>query len=86
MNFFLPVLGDELLSSRPCHGLDDSHSLSPQVAWVLCDDCQKWRCISAELADAINETKCRWLDFFIKYFLLFTIGCILFSFHSPLYG
>ncbi|KAM0940024.1 putative [histone H3]-lysine(4) N-trimethyltransferase chromatin remodeling SET family [Dioscorea sansibarensis] len=51
---------DELLSSRPCPGMEDSHSLSPQVAWVLCDDCQKWRCISAELADAINETKCRW--------------------------
>ncbi|KAJ0976840.1 hypothetical protein J5N97_012314 [Dioscorea zingiberensis] len=52
---------DEILSSMPCHGADDWQSLSSRVAWVLCDDCHKWRCISAELADAINETKCRWI-------------------------
>ncbi|XP_062219305.1 uncharacterized protein LOC133919077 [Phragmites australis] len=32
----------------------------PPAAWVCCDDCQKWRCIPAELADAIGETNCRW--------------------------
>ncbi|KAL2893995.1 Histone-lysine N-methyltransferase ASHH2 [Bienertia sinuspersici] len=35
-------------------------SLAPRVAWVCCDDCLKWRCIPAELADAIEETNCRW--------------------------
>ncbi|XP_062223102.1 uncharacterized protein LOC133921983 isoform X2 [Phragmites australis] len=32
----------------------------PRAAWVCCDDCQKWRCIPAELADVIGETNCRW--------------------------
>lgn len=34
--------------------------LPPRVAWVCCDDCNKWRCISAKLADIIEETHCRW--------------------------
>uniref|UniRef100_A0A804PJV2 Histone-lysine N-methyltransferase ASHH2 n=2 Tax=Zea mays TaxID=4577 RepID=A0A804PJV2_MAIZE len=34
--------------------------LPPRAAWVCCDDCQKWRCIPAELADVIGETNCRW--------------------------
>ncbi|PIN22025.1 Histone-lysine N-methyltransferase [Handroanthus impetiginosus] len=29
-------------------------------AWVLCDECQKWRRIPAALADQIEETNCRW--------------------------
>ncbi|KAL3840048.1 hypothetical protein ACJIZ3_024639 [Penstemon smallii] len=29
-------------------------------AWVLCDECQKWRRIPATLADRIEETNCRW--------------------------
>ncbi|CAA0840805.1 Unknown protein [Striga hermonthica] len=29
-------------------------------AWVLCDDCQKWRRIPAILADQIEETNCGW--------------------------
>ncbi|KAJ1279490.1 hypothetical protein BS78_04G160800 [Paspalum vaginatum] len=32
----------------------------PRAAWVCCDDCKKWRCIPAELADVIDETNCRW--------------------------
>lgn len=29
-------------------------------AWVLCDDCEKWRRIPATLADQIEETNCGW--------------------------
>ncbi|KAL6634553.1 hypothetical protein ACP70R_027224 [Stipagrostis hirtigluma subsp. patula] len=29
----------------------------PRAAWACCDDCQKWRCIPAELADVIGETR-----------------------------
>ncbi|KAG2659034.1 hypothetical protein PVAP13_1KG328000 [Panicum virgatum] len=29
----------------------------PRAAWVCCDDCQKWRCIPAELVDVIGETR-----------------------------
>ncbi|KAL2538450.1 histone methyltransferase [Forsythia ovata] len=32
----------------------------PRNAWVLCDDCQKWRRIPAALADQIEETNCKW--------------------------
>uniref|UniRef100_A0ACD5YTL0 Uncharacterized protein n=1 Tax=Avena sativa TaxID=4498 RepID=A0ACD5YTL0_AVESA len=31
-----------------------------RAAWVCCDDCQKWRCIPADLADSIGKTNCRW--------------------------
>ncbi|XP_052202818.1 histone-lysine N-methyltransferase ASHH2 [Diospyros lotus] len=34
--------------------------LSPGNAWVRCDDCFKWRRISATLADSIEETNCKW--------------------------
>ncbi|KAF8411731.1 hypothetical protein HHK36_004289 [Tetracentron sinense] len=34
--------------------------LRPRIAWVRCDDCHKWRCISAMLADSIEETNCKW--------------------------
>ncbi|KAF9599873.1 hypothetical protein IFM89_001819 [Coptis chinensis] len=46
-------------SSRLSSGLD-GQLLSPPSAWVLCDDCSKWRCISTELADSIEATNCRW--------------------------
>ncbi|KAK4429611.1 Histone-lysine N-methyltransferase ASHH2 [Sesamum alatum] len=32
----------------------------PRNAWVLCDECQKWRRIPATLADQIEETNCGW--------------------------
>ncbi|RXH92141.1 hypothetical protein DVH24_021164 [Malus domestica] len=38
----------------------DKHYLPPRNAWVLCDDCHKWRHIPAELADVIDEQKCTW--------------------------
>ncbi|OEL24773.1 Histone-lysine N-methyltransferase ASHH2 [Dichanthelium oligosanthes] len=38
----------------------------PRAAWVCCDDCQKWRCIPAELVDVIGETRCL-LMFLINY-------------------
>ncbi|XP_071692179.1 histone-lysine N-methyltransferase ASHH2-like [Rutidosis leptorrhynchoides] len=34
---------------------------TPQSAWVCCDDCHKWRRISAILADSINLTGSRWI-------------------------
>lgn len=43
--------------------------LPPRAAWVCCDDCQKWRCIPAELADVIGETNCRWYYFPSCYFI-----------------
>ncbi|XP_042475945.1 histone-lysine N-methyltransferase ASHH2-like isoform X2 [Macadamia integrifolia] len=35
--------------------------LPARIAWVCCDDCRKWRCISAGLADYIEETNCKWI-------------------------
>ncbi|XP_057773185.1 histone-lysine N-methyltransferase ASHH2-like [Salvia miltiorrhiza] len=32
----------------------------PRNAWVLCDECQKWRRIPATLADQIEQTNCQW--------------------------
>ncbi|KAM0841963.1 hypothetical protein ACQ4PT_058660 [Festuca glaucescens] len=32
----------------------------PRAAWVCCDDCQKWRCIPADLADIIGKTNSIW--------------------------
>ncbi|GMY06658.1 histone-lysine N-methyltransferase ASHH2 isoform X3, partial [Fagus crenata] len=34
--------------------------IPPRKAWVLCDDCHKWRRIEAVLADFIEKTNCRW--------------------------
>ncbi|PIA27202.1 hypothetical protein AQUCO_08200016v1 [Aquilegia coerulea] len=34
--------------------------LPTQNAWVCCDDCYKWRCITTALADSIEATNCRW--------------------------
>ena len=41
-------------------GVSGEQRLLPHNAWVLCDDCQKWRRISAALADQIGETNCTW--------------------------
>ncbi|KAF5199229.1 Histone-lysine n-methyltransferase ashh2 [Thalictrum thalictroides] len=38
----------------------DGQLLPTQNAWVCCDDCCKWRCISTALADSIEATNCRW--------------------------
>ncbi|XP_065023587.1 uncharacterized protein LOC135649299 isoform X1 [Musa acuminata AAA Group] len=38
----------------------EGQSLPQRRAWVLCDDCHKWRSIPTELADIIGETNCRW--------------------------
>ncbi|KAJ6807264.1 histone-lysine N-methyltransferase ASHH2 isoform X1 [Iris pallida] len=54
----IPV-GDQL-APKECNNSLKEQSLSPQLAWVSCDDCQKWRCISVELANAIDETNCKW--------------------------
>ncbi|KAL9245134.1 hypothetical protein vseg_018819 [Gypsophila vaccaria] len=35
-------------------------TLPPRVAWVCCDECEKWRCIPAKLADVIEETNGQW--------------------------
>jgi histone-lysine N-methyltransferase SETD2 len=41
-------------------GLLNQH-VSQRNAWVRCDDCYKWRRIAAALADAIEETSCKWV-------------------------
>uniref|UniRef100_A0A0E0K107 Histone-lysine N-methyltransferase n=1 Tax=Oryza punctata TaxID=4537 RepID=A0A0E0K107_ORYPU len=38
----------------------DGASVPPPPAWVCCDDCEKWRCIPAELADKIAKDNLRW--------------------------
>ncbi|XP_011074812.1 histone-lysine N-methyltransferase ASHH2 isoform X1 [Sesamum indicum] len=43
----------------PSGGQRDQY-VPPRNAWVLCDDCQKWRRIPATLADQIEETNCGW--------------------------
>lgn len=52
-------IGNDQKLSQSRHGSELQH-LQPRRAWVRCDDCHKWRCISAELADKIEETDCRW--------------------------
>ncbi|GMH22312.1 hypothetical protein Nepgr_024155 [Nepenthes gracilis] len=41
-------------------GCGGEQTLGPRRAWVCCDDCDKWRCIAADLADVIEEKNCRW--------------------------
>ncbi|KAL6215044.1 hypothetical protein ACLB2K_014475 [Fragaria x ananassa] len=70
----LPESGDPLGDANSSHiaecigvlnldavpvGLDKQY-IPPRNAWVLCDACNKWRRIPAELADLIDETKCTW--------------------------
>lgn len=46
----------------------------PRSAWVCCDDCHKWRRISAILADSIDIAGSRWYELFSSH-LLVTIFC-----------
>ncbi|XP_042059152.1 histone-lysine N-methyltransferase ASHH2-like [Salvia splendens] len=41
-------------------GWPNGQNALPMNAWVLCDECQKWRRIPATLADQIDQTNCRW--------------------------
>ncbi|XP_068651991.1 uncharacterized protein [Aristolochia californica] len=56
------VIYDSKFSSKmlPVGG-EQELEIQPRAAWVRCDDCYKWRCISADLADEIEETNCRWI-------------------------
>ncbi|KAF5444681.1 hypothetical protein F2P56_033797 [Juglans regia] len=40
-------------------GLENQYP-PPRKAWVLCDECHKWRRIPAMLADLIDKTSCTW--------------------------
>jgi len=40
--------------------VDDSAATTPRASWVLCDNCQKWRCIPVDLADEIDVTNRYW--------------------------
>lgn len=51
--------GNELELKNSSTGLV-SQSIQKRQAWVLCDDCQKWRCIPTALADTIEQTNCNW--------------------------
>ncbi|KAL2519978.1 histone-lysine N-methyltransferase ASHH2 [Forsythia ovata] len=42
----------------PCGARDQYATV--RSAWVLCDDCDKWRRIPSTLADQIEETNCKW--------------------------
>jgi hypothetical protein len=42
----------------------EEQCLSSRKAWVLCDDCHKWRRIPALLADSIEKTNCTWYTVF----------------------
>ena len=35
-------------------------NLSPDNAWVRCDDCLKWRRIPVLLVESISQTHCQW--------------------------
>ncbi|KAF0932185.1 hypothetical protein E2562_008716 [Oryza meyeriana var. granulata] len=50
------AMSTELPTNADCKM--DGASVPP--AWVCCDDCQKWRCITAELADSIAKDNLRW--------------------------
>jgi hypothetical protein len=48
----------------------EEQCLSLRKAWVLCDDCCKWRRIPALLADSIEKTNCTWYTvFYISLYL-----------------
>ncbi|KAI3821314.1 hypothetical protein L1987_08878 [Smallanthus sonchifolius] len=47
--------------SRSTGGPLSNSIMVPRSAWVCCDDCHKWRRISAILADSIESTECRWI-------------------------
>ncbi|CAA6667711.1 unnamed protein product [Spirodela intermedia] len=53
------VCDDEEVATGSNHG-SEGQTLHKRAAWVSCDDCHKWRSIAVELADAIDETDCRW--------------------------
>ncbi|KAL9394520.1 hypothetical protein Peur_013805 [Populus x canadensis] len=36
-------------------------NLSPDNAWVRCDDCLKWRRIPVRLVESISQTHCQWI-------------------------
>jgi histone-lysine N-methyltransferase SETD2 len=39
-------------------------NLSPDNAWVRCDDCLKWRRIPVRLVESISQTHCQWYFIF----------------------
>lgn len=56
------IVNDVLSCDKFDHGKKHIEgSGSPRSAWVCCDDCHKWRRISAILADSIESTECRWI-------------------------
>lgn len=57
-----PVSAPLQLMNGPGQSLPVPAKPAPKlrVAWVCCDECEKWRCIPSGLADVIDETNCRW--------------------------
>lgn len=49
-------------------GLENQYP-PPRKAWVLCDECHKWRRIPAMLADLIDKTNRTWYTIFSMSFL-----------------
>ncbi|GFP89855.1 histone-lysine n-methyltransferase ashh2 [Phtheirospermum japonicum] len=56
--------GEDLIGPIDCMQFSSDGTgeqyIPTRKAWVLCDECQKWRRIPALLADHIEETKCQW--------------------------
>uniref|UniRef100_A0A1D1Y970 Histone-lysine N-methyltransferase ASHH2 n=3 Tax=Anthurium amnicola TaxID=1678845 RepID=A0A1D1Y970_9ARAE len=59
MRSLVASASDDVATKGPGNGLE-VQNLHKRAAWVRCDDCHKWRSIPVELADAIDETNCRW--------------------------
>ncbi|XP_038885000.1 histone-lysine N-methyltransferase ASHH2 isoform X2 [Benincasa hispida] len=41
-------------------GATNEQYMPPRNAWVLCDDCHKWRRIPASLVDSLGHASCTW--------------------------
>ncbi|OVA03854.1 SET domain [Macleaya cordata] len=60
MNIGNKFASEDMSKSSLVSNVSDEKFLPLRNAWVRCDDCHKWRCISAALADSIEETNCQW--------------------------
>lgn len=61
-----PVKSDDIIASTVAENLSvvqgavNEQYMPPRNAWVLCDDCHKWRRIPASLVDSLGHASCTW--------------------------
>lgn len=48
-------------------GAVNEQYMPPRNAWVLCDDCHKWRRIPASLVDSLGHASCTWYAFILPF-------------------